>query len=75
MEQSKIEKRIIARFGTQKAFSQASGIPESTLSRLLSGEGSWRQEHMAKAIEVLKIPAREIPAYFFEPVTPKTEEA
>lgn len=74
MTSSILEKRITARFGNQKAFSQASGIPESTLSRLLNGESEWGADRMKTTVELLKIPAREIPAYFFDVRTPKTEQ-
>lgn len=73
METSILEKRIIARFGNQKAFAKASGIPASTLSRLLKGESEWGEDRMIVAIDLLKIPPKEIPAYFFACRTPKTE--
>ena len=74
MASSILEKRMIARFGNQKEFSKVSGIPKSTLSRLMSGKAKWDAERMAVAVDLLKIPAREIPAYFFAADVPKMEE-
>lgn len=61
----KLEARIVEAYGTQKAFSQASGINESTLSRLLD-RGNWKTSQIEAAVLALKIRPEEIPSYFFE---------
>lgn len=61
----KLEARIVEVFGTQQAFAQASGINESTLSRLLN-RGNWKASQIEAAVLALKLRPEEIPSYFFE---------
>lgn len=60
----KLKARIDAMFPTHAAFAEALGVDPSTLSRMLAS-GNWRVDRMEKAVAVLRIPARDIPAYFF----------
>lgn len=69
----KLRDRIIERFGTQKAFAEAIGIPNSTLSRYLNVGRNWRGETLIKAVRLLDIPDDEIDGYFFEPRVAKRE--
>ena len=70
----KLKARIVEKFGTQKAFADAVGMYESTLSRYLSSGKDWKGSLLIKAVEVLEIPADQIEAYFFEPVVAKRKQ-
>lgn len=63
----KLEARIIERFGTQKAFCEAIGIAESTLSRYLNEGRDWKGSTLIAAVRVLQIPDEQIDDYFFAP--------
>ena len=67
----KLKARIVEKFGTQKAFCEAVGMYESTLSRYLSSGKDWKGSKLIKACELLEIPASEVDAYFFEPAVSK----
>lgn len=60
----KLKERIDKKFPTREAFAKAIGVDASTLSRSLA-TGNWRADRIEKAVEVLKIPAKDIPDYFF----------
>ena len=67
----KLKARIVEKYGDQKKFANAVGIPEATLSRLLSEGKDWKGSKLMKAVELLDIPADEIDSYFFEPAVSK----
>ena len=60
----KLKERIDKKFPSREAFAKAIGVDPSALSRSLK-TGNWRADRIEKAVEVLKIPVREIPDYFF----------
>lgn len=60
----KLKAKIDAKFSTRAEFAKAIGVDPSVLSRNLA-TGNWRADRIEKAVEVLKIPVREIPDYFF----------
>lgn len=60
----KLKAKIDAKFSTRAEFAKAIGVDPSVLSRCLV-TGNWRADRIEKAVEVLKIPVREIPDYFF----------
>lgn len=60
----KLKERIDKMFPTRAEFAKAIDMTPSTLSRALSS-GNWSVDRLEKAVEVLKIPARDIPSYFF----------
>ena len=60
----KLKARIDKMFKTRAEFAEAIGMNPSTLSRALSS-GNWSADRIEKAVEVLKIPAKDIPSYFF----------
>lgn len=64
---NKLAGRIIEKYGTQKAFAEALGMQQSTLSRLLTDGKDWRGSKLIQAIKLLEIPETEVNAYFFEP--------
>ena len=69
----KLEARIVEKFGSQKAFCEAIGIAESTLSRYINEGKDWKGSTLIKAVKALQIPAEEIDAYFFAPRVAKVE--
>lgn len=60
----KLKNRIDEQFPTRAAFADAIGVDPSTLCRMLS-RGNWKADSIKKAVKVLRIPAKDIPAYFF----------
>ena len=60
----KLKTRINEKFPTHAAFAEAIGVDPSTLCRMLSN-GNWKADRIKRAVQVLNIPARDIPAYFF----------
>ena len=68
----RLKSRIIERYGEQKAFAEALGVDESTLSRYLSGR-EWRSSTMMKAVRLLEIPSNEIEVYFFDKAVVKRQ--
>ena len=60
----KLEALIHERYSTIRAFSKASGLEASTVSRLLD-RGDWKISQMQAAAKALNIPDNELKAYFF----------
>ncbi|MBQ6148654.1 MAG: DUF739 family protein [Oscillospiraceae bacterium] len=60
----KLKARIDEMFPTRAAFAEAIGVDPSGLSRMLAS-GNWKADRIEAAVEVLKIPTKDIPAYFF----------
>lgn len=63
---SKLLGRIVEKYGTQFNFSIAMGLSERTLSLKLNNKTPWKDFEILKAADLLKIPKREVHAYFFE---------
>ena len=63
---SKLLGRITEQFGTQANFSQAMGLSERSISLKLNNKVSWKDEEIARAVELLEIDFNEIPLYFFK---------
>ena len=62
---SKLAGKIREKFGTQKAFAEALGISEGTLSMKMVGSYYFTQAEMEKAIRLLDIEAGTVSEYFF----------
>lgn len=60
----KLKAKIDEKFDNRADFARAIGVDPSVLSRMLAS-GNWKADRIAAAVKVLKIPARDIPAYFF----------
>lgn len=60
----RLKARIDEMFPTRAAFADALGVDPSGLSRMLAS-GNWKADKIEKAVSLLKIPAKEIPGYFF----------
>lgn len=63
---SKLNGRIVERFGTKRAFAKAMGRSEAAMSAKLTNKVSWRQDDIRKAVEVLGIEDKDICGYFFD---------
>ena len=62
---SKLKGRIVEVFGSQKAFTKAFGVTESTLSQKLNGRTYFMQTEIFKIAKLLQISPEDISAYFF----------
>lgn len=64
---SKLIGRIIEKFGSRKAFAEACGFSENTISKKLSGKMGITTNDIVKwsSPELLDIPTSDIPEYFF----------
>ena len=60
----KLKARIDEMFSTRAEFAKALGVHPSVLSRMLES-GNWKAERIEAAVKILKIPVKDIPAYFF----------
>lgn len=65
MNYAKLRGRIREKFGTDKAFATAAGMPPSVVSRCLMGRRQWRGEEIAAVCGVLDIPLSEAYQYNF----------
>lgn len=59
--------RIIAKFGSRRAFAKAVGRSENTISKKLSGKVPITKKDIENwsSKELLDIAAQDVPAYFF----------
>lgn len=65
---SKLKGRIIEKFGSQKAFAEACGFAENTISKKLSGQMAVTTADIENwsSPELLAIPAIDYPDYYFK---------
>ena len=64
-EYNKLRGKIREVCGTQDEFGKAIGMSHMVLVNRLNGKTNFRQDEILAACNVLRIPQREIPAYFF----------
>lgn len=57
--------RIIEKYGTRKAFAQALGISENSMSLKLNNKTGFSREDMSRWGELLDIDVSEFGSYFF----------
>lgn len=57
--------RIIEKYGTRKAFAQALGISENSMSLKLNNKTGFSSEDMSRWGELLDIDVSEFGSYFF----------
>lgn len=62
---SKLNGRIVEKFGSQSKFAAAMNISEHTMSKKLNNAVHWKQTEISQACSLLEIEAEDIPAYFF----------
>lgn len=60
----KLKALIDEKFPNRAEFAKAIGVDPSVLSRMLAS-GNWKADRIESAVRVLKIPAKDIPIYFF----------
>lgn len=65
MSYAKLRGRIVEKFGTNKAFSDALAVDRSTLSLKLNNKKPWLREDIERACILLQIPIDEVYLYFF----------
>ncbi|RFE01118.1 DUF739 family protein [Streptococcus parauberis] len=63
---SKLEGRIIEKFGTRDSFAKALGLTQKSLSDKLNNKTIWKQPQISKARELLEIPEEDTHLYFFK---------
>ncbi len=62
---SKLNGRIIEKFGTKASFAKAMQLSERSISLKLNNKVPWKQPEMQKAAKILDFPESEIQEYFF----------
>lgn len=64
---SKLTGRIVEKYGSRRAFAEAYGVSENTISKKLNGKIAFTHDDVIKmsSAEFLDIPANEIHLYFF----------
>lgn len=64
---NKLEGRIVEKFGSRRAFAEAYGVSENTMSRKLNGKTSFSTSDIIKmsSVDLLDIPAEQYHEYFF----------
>ena len=67
----KLSGKIVEVFGTRYKFAEAMKWSERTLSLKMSGERSWKQPDICRAIDLLNLTEGDIPTYFFTPKVQK----
>ena len=67
----KLSGKIVEVFGTRYKFAEAMNWSERTLSLKMSGERSWNQPDICRAIDLLNLTEEDIPTYFFTPKVQK----
>ena len=70
----KLQDRIIERFRTKRAFAQALGVSEGTLSAWLQNKRYMACDAMHRMVELLEIPDLEVDEYFFRRLEGATKE-
>lgn len=62
---TRLDGRITEKFGTRRAFAEAMGTSEHTVSVKMKGKVGWTQREMDRVCDLLQIPHADIPSYFF----------
>ncbi len=65
MKFAKLRGRITEKFGTESRFAKALGLSLIAVSRKLNGVSGFTRKDILKWCEVLEIPMKDIPLYFF----------
>lgn len=63
---SKLNGRIIEKFGTQGKFAEAMKLSERSISLKLNNKVEWKQDEILRASKLLEFSQMEIPNYFFK---------
>ena len=62
---SKLQGRIVEKFGTQGKFAKALGLSEHSLSKKLTSQTHFKQPEISRSCELLDIAAPNVHEYFF----------
>lgn len=62
---SMLDGKIREKFGTRGRFAEAINLSEKSISDKMNGKVCWSQPQINQACLLLKIPATDIPSYFF----------
>ena len=68
---SKLNGRIVEKCGTRSKFASRIGLSERSLSLKLNNKVAFKQYEIQKALSVLEIENKELPEYFFCPLSSK----
>ena len=71
---SKLEGKIIEKFGTRENFAKALGITAKSISDKLNNKTIWKQPEISKAKDLLSISGTETDSYFFKTKVQKFEQ-
>lgn len=63
---SKLNGRIVEKFGTQAKFAEAMGISEHSISQKVNNKTTWKNTEIHKACELLEISNDAVGTYFFK---------
>ncbi len=63
---TKLEGRIIEKFGTRDSFAKALNLTPKSLSEKLNNKTIWKQPQISKARELLDISEEDTYLYFFK---------
>lgn len=62
---SKLNGKIIEKYGSRQAFAQAFGVSMQTISQKLNNKVRFSSDDMIKTAQLLGFPPEEISSYFF----------
>ena len=63
---SKLEGRIVEKFGTRENFAKSLGVTAKSISEKLNNKPIWKQPEISKAMDLLSISGEDIELYFFK---------
>ena len=63
---SKLEGKIIEKFGTRESFARESGMTPKSIYDKLNNKTIWKQPEISKAMDLLTIPGEDIELYVFK---------
>ena len=63
---SKLEGKIIEKFGTRESFAKDLGITTKSIYDKLNNKTIWKQPEISKAMDLLSISGKDIELYFFK---------
>lgn len=63
---SKLEGRIVEKFGTRENFAKSLGVTAKSIYEKLNNKTIWKQPEISKAVELLSISGEDIELYFFK---------
>ena len=71
---SKLEGKIIEKFGTRESFARESGMTPKSIYDKLNNKTIWKQPEISNAMDLLFISGKDIDVYFFKMKDQEIEE-